>query len=49
MKIYGIKNKEMLSYFYKLRGLWIKAFVSEVNSNFEYIEREDEVKVIRRK
>ena len=38
-----------ISYFYKLRGLWIKAFVSEINSDFEYIEREDEVKVIRKK
>ena len=38
-----------VSYFYKLRSLWIKAFVSEINSNFEYIEREDEMKVIIRK
>src|SRR5471030_1504882 len=46
-----IWNKEQwdVSYFYKLRGLWIKAFVSEINSNFEYIEREDEMKVIIRK
>lgn len=38
-----------VSYFYKLRSLWIEAFVSEVNSNFKYIEREDGVKIIRRK
>jgi len=46
-----IWNKEQgnVDYFYKLRSLWIKAFVSEINSNFEYIEREDGVKVITRK
>jgi len=46
-----IWNKEQgdVDYFYKLRSLWIKAFVSELNSNFEYIEREDGVKVITRK
>lgn len=47
----NIWNKEQgnVGYFYKLRSLWIKAFVSEINSDFEYIEREDEVKVITRK
>lgn len=46
-----IWNKEQgdVDYFYQLRSLWIKAFVSEVNPNFEYIEKEDEVKVITRK
>lgn len=46
-----IWNKEQgdVDYFYKLRSLWIKAFVSEVNKNFEYIEREAGVKVITRK
>ena len=46
-----IWNKEQgdVNYFYKLRSLWIKAFVTEINSNFEYIEREDGVKVIARK
>ena len=46
-----IWNKEQgdVDYFYKLRSLWIKAFVSEINSNFEYIEREDGIKVITRK
>ncbi len=38
-----------VSYFYKLRSLWIQSFVSKINSNFEYIEREDEMKVIIRK
>lgn len=38
-----------VDYFYKLRSLWIKAFVSEINSDFEYIERKDEIKVIIRK
>lgn len=27
--------------FYDLRNLWIKAFVNEVNSDFEYIEKND--------
>ncbi|SCH71161.1 MULTISPECIES: hypothetical protein [unclassified Romboutsia] len=35
--------------FYKLRNLWIKAFVSEVNSNFNYIEKEDKTYVISKK
>jgi hypothetical protein len=38
-----------ISYFYSLRGLWIKAFVNEVNSNYEYIELEDGTQVIKRK
>ena len=46
-----IWNKEQgdVNYFYKLRSLWIKAFVTEINPNFEYIEREDGAKVITRK
>lgn len=46
-----IWNKEQgdVDYFYKLRSLWIKSFVNEVNSNFEYIERDDETKVITKK
>lgn len=46
-----IWNKEQgdVDYFYQLRSLWIKAFVSEVNPDFEYIEKENEVKVITRK
>lgn len=30
-----------VEYFYKLRSLWIKAFVSEVNNEFQYVEIED--------
>lgn len=46
-----IWNKEEgdVDYFYHLRSLWIKAFVSEVNPDFEYLEKEDELKVITRK
>lgn len=45
-----IWNKEEgdVDYFYKLRSLWVKAFVNAVNSNFEYIE-EDNTMVIKRK
>lgn len=47
----NIWNKEHgdVGYFYKLRSLWIKAFVNEINSDFEYIEKEDDTKVITRK
>lgn len=38
-----------VNYFYKLRSIWIKAFVKEVNSNFEYIEEADDIKIIKRK
>jgi hypothetical protein len=46
-----IWNKEQgdVNYFYKLRSLWVKAFVSEVNSNFEYIERDDNTRLISKK
>jgi len=46
-----IWNRESgdVSYFYNLRGLWIKAFVNEVNSNFEYVELEDGTQAIKRK
>lgn len=46
-----IWNKEQgdVDYFYKLRSLWIKSFVSEVNPDFEYIEKEDELKVITKR
>lgn len=44
-----IWNKENIDVdiFYKLRSLWIKAFVNEVNSNFEYIEKEDNTYIIK--
>ena len=35
--------------FYSLRGLWIKAFVNEVNSKFEYIEISNGTNIIKRK
>lgn len=37
-----------VKYFYKLRSLWIKAFVHSLNSKFEYIEDENELMSIRR-
>jgi hypothetical protein len=43
------KESGDVSYFYNLRGLWIKAFVNEVNSDFEYIEAEDGIQEIKRK
>lgn len=38
-----------VNFFYELRSLWIKAFVNEVNSNFEYIELDENIRVIKRK
>jgi len=38
-----------VSYFYSLRGLWIKAFVNEVNGNYEYEELGDGTQIIKRK
>jgi hypothetical protein len=43
------KESGDVSYFYSLRGLWIKAFVNEVNGEFEYVEVEDGIQVIKRK
>jgi hypothetical protein len=37
-----------VDYFYTLRSLWVKAFVNEVNSNFQYTEIEDGVMAISR-
>ena len=46
-----IWNKENgdVNTFYKLRSLWIKAFVNEVNSDFEYTENSDGISTIKRK
>lgn len=46
-----IWNRESgdVSYFYSLRGLWIKAFVNEVNGNYEYEELGDGTQIIKRK
>lgn len=35
-----------VDYFYTLRSLWIKAFVNEVNRDFQYIEIENEMMAI---
>ena len=45
-----IWNKETgdVKYFYKLRGLWIKAFVQAINSDFEYVEEGDGLMLVRR-
>ena len=37
-----------VKYFYEFRSLWIKAFVSELNKDFEYAEIEDGMKEIRK-
>lgn len=34
--------------FYILRSLWIKAFVNTVNSDYEYIEQENGIKIIKK-
>ena len=46
-----IWNKENgdVNTFYKLRSLWIKAFVNEVNSYFEYTENSYGISIIKRK
>ncbi|SFD23811.1 hypothetical protein [Clostridium uliginosum] len=38
-----------VNYFYILRVLWMTAFVNEVNNDFQYIECENGLKVIKRK
>lgn len=38
-----------VSIFYKLRNLWIKGFVNEVNSDYQFIEMEDKTMVIKKK
>ena len=35
--------------FYNLRSFWIKAFVNEVNNDFEYVEIDGETMVIKKK
>ncbi|WP_026887790.1 hypothetical protein [Clostridium beijerinckii] len=46
-----IWNKEEgdVDYFYKLRSLWVKEFVNAINSDFEYVEEDDNTMVIKRK
>lgn len=37
-----------VKYFYDFRGLWIKAFVSELNRDFEYLEVDNDTRIIRK-
>lgn len=37
-----------VKYFYDFRALWIKTFISELNKNFEYVEIDNDTRVIRR-
>lgn len=46
--IWGKENIDV-NVFYKLRSLWIKAFVNEVNNDFEYVEIDGETMVIKKK
>ncbi|NFG62982.1 MULTISPECIES: hypothetical protein [unclassified Clostridium] len=43
------KENGDVDYFYFLRSLWIKAFVNEINPEFEYIEEITGIKSIKRK
>ncbi|NFA44602.1 hypothetical protein EXM65_19140 [Clostridium botulinum] len=43
------KESGDVEYFYFLRSLWIKAFVNEINTEFDYLEDSKGVKFIRRK
>ncbi|EES49957.1 hypothetical protein NE172_10265 [Clostridium botulinum] len=43
------KESGDVEYFYFLRSLWIKAFVNEINTEFDYLEESKGVKSIRRK
>lgn len=45
--IWEVENVDV-KYFYDFRGLWIKAFVSELNKDFEYIEIDKNTRVIRK-
>lgn len=46
-----IWNEENIDvkYFYDFRSLWIKAFVSELNKDFEYVEIDDTIRAIRKR
>ncbi|MBC5631124.1 hypothetical protein H8S20_20090 [Clostridium sp. NSJ-6] len=45
--IWNAENIDV-KYFYDFRGLWIKAFISELNKDFEYIEIDNGTRVIRK-
>ena len=36
-----------VNYFYELRNTWIKSFISELNSKFEYLIDENGVRLIK--
>lgn len=43
------KEQGDVDLFYRLRGLWIKAFINEINNEFDYIEYENGLKSIKKK
>ena len=45
--IWNAENIDV-KYFYDFRGVWIKAFISELNKDFEYIEIDNDTRVIRK-
>ena len=45
--IWNAENIDV-KYFYDFRNLWIKAFVCELNSDFEYLDSEDGTKIIKK-
>ncbi len=46
--IWNAENIDV-KYFYDFRGLWIKAFISELNKDFEYVEIDNDTRIIRKK
>lgn len=46
--IWNAENIDV-KYFYDFRSLWIKAFISELNKDFEYVEIDNDTRVIRKK
>ena len=38
-----------VSIFYQLRNMWIKAFVQEINSQYEYVEIDESTMEINKK
>ena len=45
--IWNAENIDV-KYFYDFRSLWIKAFISELNKDFEYVEIDNDTRVIRK-
>ena len=46
--IWNAENIDV-KYFYGFRSLWVKAFISELNNDFEYLEIDNDIRVIRKK